>query len=169
MAEPSLKKPMFTPKTFDFAAPGVASKKSTWGIQEEIEEDGSPIYESMGSSKMMKYASPAYQKNVVPEIIQLKCEQQKVQEIYIPKGMLLKQQLKARINKKKQVLNECVIAEAPRLTNEECLNKLESLRVPKNPHFMSIRGVRPVFRPITGAGNKAVDCQLMTFHTSSEP
>jgi len=43
---------------------------------------------------------------------------------------------------------------------------LKAQRINKNPGFMSLKGMRPVFRPMMGAGNSPVDCQLVTFHTA---
>ena len=49
----------------------------------------------------------------------------------------------------------------------ECRTTVKNHGLPSDLQ-MSVRGVRPCFRPLAGTGSK-IDCQLMTFHASALP
>ena len=146
---------------------------------------GAPVFETLPRPEQMegqvlKYGSPAYQnKYGANEQIVLKGATKRLEEaadkklaaseprVVLTRKQIQKRRIMQNIKAKNQILVDIKKAESQRLTTMECRRALKNHGLPSDLQ-MSIRGVRPCFRPLTGTGSRT-DCQLMTFHTSSVP
>lgn len=128
-------------------------------LRADTEEAGSE-HASMTSSKRLKVQPSA----PPPEFVHLK--QTPVSNLpVLTKRMQMRKQLEARIAAKKASIERFAVSEVPRPSNYAAVEACQMHGIAKMHQMPSMRGVRPVFRPITGNPNAGI--QLMTYHTTS--
>ena len=125
---------------------------------EVVQEDGSE-HASLASSKRLKVQAALPPTEYVP-LGHSPTSNLSV----VTKRMQKRKQLEAKIAAKKEEIKRFAVSEVPRLSNQSAVEACQRYGIAKEHQLPSLRGVRPVFRPI--AGNPHAGLQLMTYHTT---
>lgn len=119
----------------------------------------------MHSSKRLKREEP--NQSFGAEVVPLRRETAKAEEPareFLTKRMAKVKAIQERIAAKKKQVGVLSISEQVRPTNAETAQTARQLGMPSSQQFYSLRGVRPVFRPLGADQTAGSPLQVMTFH-----